>query len=145
MIETRSSLSAPGRSRAAQPAPLQSSPFLVTAACPRSSVAGGNRCRYPVKFGKGVLRQVEVGRCDILLQAAHLLRAWDGYYMFPLRQRPGYGDLRRRRSHPLGDILHRLHDAAVSLHGLPAKAQVVGAKVVLVKTLAGGECPGQVA
>src|SRR5215211_1742811 len=63
---------------------------------PRSSVAGGDRHRNLVKLGEDILRQVEVGRRGILLQTSHLLRAGDGNHMLPLRQGPGYGDLRRR-------------------------------------------------
>src|SRR5918912_356433 len=59
---------------AAQPRSA-SSPFTVTTGCPRSSVARGDGCRYPVKLGEGILRQVEVGRRGVLLQPTHLLRA----------------------------------------------------------------------
>src|SRR5215213_3148227 len=100
---------------------------------PRSSVAGGDRHRNLVKLGQGVLRQV--GRRGVLLQTSHLLRAGDGNHMLPLRQGPGYGDLRRRGPQSLSDGLHRFYYAAVALHRFPGEAWVAGAEVVLVEAL----------
>src|SRR5215213_838701 len=130
---------------AAWPVPLPSYPFTVTVGCPRSLVARSNGRRYSVKLGEDILRQIEVGRRGVLLQAAHLLCAGEGDHVLPLRQSQGYGDLRRRSSQPLGDGLHRLHDATVTLHSFSSEAWVAGAEVVLVEALAGGERPGQVA
>src|SRR5829696_1384483 len=102
---------------------------------PSKSVAGGDRNRTMVKLGEDILRQVEVGRRGILLQTSHLLRAGDGNHMLPLRQVPGYGDLRRRGPQPLSDGLNRFYYAAVALHRFPGEAWVAGAEVVLVEAL----------